>query len=300
MKYDVVILTEGKYINPVAVDWYVEQVLLEERLLQEALEDLHLRVIRADWADIDFDWSQTKTAVFRATWDYFHRFQEFSEWLKKASALTRLINSEKLIRWNVDKHYLNDLFAQSVNIVPSRFIRRNTRCDLQALCTAIGGDGWVLKPTVSGAARHTYRLNEENVHAHQSVLDGLLVGEDMILQPFINSIPTLGELSLIVMNGEVTHAVRKIAKPGDFRVQDDFGGSVHPHEATKEEQEFAIRAVRACPEMPLYARVDMVIDNNGNLAISELELIEPELWMRLHPLSAGVLARCILEVVRTL
>ena len=141
MKYDVVILTEGKYINPVAVDCYVEQVLLEERLLQEALEDLHLRVIRADWADIDFDWSQTKTAVFRATWDYFHRFQEFSEWLKKASALTRLINSEKLIRWNVDKHYLNDLFAQSVNIVPSRFIRRNTRCDLQALCTASGGDG---------------------------------------------------------------------------------------------------------------------------------------------------------------
>ncbi|MBI1267839.1 MAG: hypothetical protein GC193_10465 [Cryomorphaceae bacterium] len=297
MKYDVVILTEGKYINPVTVDWYAEQVLLEERLLQEALEELYLRVIRADWSDPNFDWSQTKTAVFRATWDYFHRFEEFSEWLAQTSGQTRLINSEKLIRWNVDKHYLNDLAAEGVNIVPSRFIKRNTRCDLQALCTASGGDGWVLKPTVSGAARHTYRLNDENVGRHQIVLDELLAVEDMILQPFIHSIPTLGELSLMVMNGEVTHAVRKLAKPGDFRVQDDFGGSVHPHEATLDEQEFAIRAVRACPEMPLYARVDVVVDNNGDLAISELELIEPELWMRLNPASARVLARGIFQVV---
>lgn len=297
MIYDVVILTEGKYLNPAEIDWYVQQVLDEEQLLQNALERLQLKVIRANWSDPNFDWSQTKSAVFRATWDYFHRFQEFSVWLKKASAQTRLINSEKLIRWNVDKHYLNDLAAKGVNIVPSQFIKRNTRCDLRVLCTASGGDGWVLKPTVSGAARHTYRLNVENALAHQSVLDDLLVGEDMILQPFINSIPTLGELSLVVMNGEVTHAVRKIAKPGDFRVQDDFGGSVHLHEATNEEQEFAIRAVRACPEIPLYARVDMVVDNCGKLAISELELIEPELWMRLNPTSAELLAQGIKKAI---
>jgi len=100
-------------------------------------------------------------------------------------------------------------------------------------------------------------------------------------------------VSYMVFNGQFTHAILKKAKAGDFRVQDDFGGTVHDYKASTEEITFAEQAVRACPEMPLYARVDGFIDNEGQLAIAELELVEPELWFRNHPKAAEILAEGI-------
>jgi hypothetical protein len=82
----------------------------------------------------------------------------------------------------------------------------------------------------------------------------------------------------------------KRAKEGDFRVQDDFGGTVHKYQPSESEIEFARNALFACPELPAYARVDIVLDNDGYLAVAELELVEPELWFRLHPESAVLLA----------
>jgi len=108
---------------------------------------------------------------------------------------------------------------------------------------------------------------------------------------------TKGEYSFVVINGKYTHAVLKVAKPGDFRVQDDFGGTVHNHEATNEEIAFAENAVKACVEKPMYARVDVIFDNNNKLAISEIELIEPELWFRNHNDAATLLAREIKKMV---
>jgi hypothetical protein len=87
--------------------------------------------------------------------------------------------------------------------------------------------------------------------------------------------------------------VQKRGKPGDFRVHDDYGGTVHAHAATPKEISFAERAVEACQPLPLYARVDLVRDNEDRLAIMELELIEPELFFRFQPAAAGLLAERI-------
>ena len=97
---------------------------------------------------------------------------------------------------------------------------------------------------------------------------------------------------------EILHAVLKQAKPGDFRVQDDFGGSVQIYNPTKEEIQFAENAVKSCPELPIYARVDVFLDNQNKLAIAELELIEPELWFRFHPKSADELAKGIKQRIK--
>ena len=67
---------------------------------------------------------------------------------------------------------------------------------------------------------------------------------------------------------------------GDYRVQDDFGGTIHDYQALEKEKLFAEMVVRACDPSPYYARVDLVWDNNNELAVGELELIEPELWFR--------------------
>ena len=88
-------------------------------------------------------------------------------------------------------------------------------------------------------------------------------------------------------------AVLKRAKHGDFRVQDDFGGSVEPYVPTKDQIVFAENILQKIPFNCLYARVDVVLDNNNQLALSELELIEPEMWFRYNREAAVKLAEGI-------
>jgi glutathione synthase/RimK-type ligase-like ATP-grasp enzyme len=155
----------------------------------------------------------------------------------------------------------------------------------------------VLKPCISGAARHTYRLNKNNIADYENVFKQLVANEAMILQPFQKNIVKQGEVSLMVIDGKFTHAVLKIAKKGDFRVQDDFGGTVQTYNASLEEIKFAENAVKACIDKPIYARVDVFTDNDGILALSELELIEPELWFRNNPEASNLLAAAIKKFI---
>ncbi|TDQ25627.1 ATP-grasp domain-containing protein [Tenacibaculum caenipelagi] len=296
-KYDVVILTDKRYIKPKEVSNYVQNILDEDNHVKVALEKQGLTVLRLSWDDADFDWNTTKFALFRTTWDYFDRFDEFSEWLNKVSKQTILLNSENIIRWNIDKHYLQDLQQNGVHICESYFIEKGTQSTLKELSIKYGLKEFVLKPCISGAARHTYKVDLENSEMYEGVFSELIAQEAMILQPFQYNIVDKGEISLMVMNGKFTHAVLKIAKKGDFRVQDDFGGAVYDYTPTEQEIEFAENAVKACIEMPIYARVDVFTDNNNKLAIAELELIEPELWFRNYPEAANELADGIKQLI---
>ena len=84
---------------------------------------------------------------------------------------------------------------------------------------------------------------------------------------------------MIFLNNH-SHAVLKHAKKGDFRVQDDFGGTIHEYSPSKEEIEFATNVISLISPTPTYARVDIIWDNNNDICLSEIELIEPELWFR--------------------
>ena len=292
-KYDVVILTDRRYVNPKEINAYIKNVLLEDRLVQEALEKQGLKTHRLSWDDPDFDWTTTHYALFRTTWDYFNRFQEFSNWLNVVSTQTKLINSEQLIRWNIDKRYLKDLEAKGVCIPLTIVIEKGAKTTLRGIHEQHHLKETVLKPVFSGAARHTYRLDQKNLVSHESIFQQLIEQEPMLLQNFQHKVVTEGEKSLMLFDGLVTHAVLKVAKPGDFRVQDDFGGSVHEYHPTKEEIAFAEKTIEACSEKPIYARVDIFNDNDGKIALAELELIEPELWFRNHPAASEKLALAV-------
>lgn len=293
--YDIIILTDERYEVSDETNWYQANLFGEERLLMAGLEARGLRTKRVAWSNAEFDWKRARAAVFRSTWDYFERFAEFSEWMDRAQGVMQFFNAPELVRWNLDKHYLRDLAERGVNVPVTRFIERGEKTTLREVMEANGWSEAILKPVVSGAARHTYRLNVANLEAHESVLRDLLRDEAMMVQPFLGKVLTQGELSLMVIGGRCTHAVRKIAKPGDFRVQDDHGGTVHPHTPTADEIGFAERAVAATPKLPLYARVDAVLDASGALSLMELELVEPELFFRFHPPAAGALAAAIAE-----
>ncbi|WP_420601898.1 ATP-grasp domain-containing protein [Flagellimonas sp.] len=299
MNYDVVILTDPRYVNPQERNPSIENVLLEDQLVLDALKQLELNVTRKSWDDPDFDWTTTKYAIFRSTWDCFNRFSEFSNWLNHVSSKTKLINSKELINWNIDKHYMKDLAANGIAIPKTLFIEQGQKTTLSdTYREAIENYGFnktamVLKPCISGGARHTYKILPSETTQYEELFQELIANEAMMLQEFQHNIVTKGEISMMVFNGKFTNAVLKIAKQGDFRVQDDFGGSVQEYNPTQEEISFAEKTAMAAPEIPIYARVDIFRDNDGNLALAELEIFEPELWFRLFPEAANILATSI-------
>lgn len=290
MATDIVILTDSRYVNPSNPNWYEQNVLLEDSLVKKALEAKGLSVQRTYWDNPTFDWSKTKYAIFRTTWDYFDKFNSFNEWLKKTSALTRFINSFNQIKWNLDKHYLGDLHSQGINIPKTVFIEKGTETSLENEFDNFGLKTAILKPAIAGAARHTYKISIDNVSYHSKIFTELIKSESMLLQEYQHNIETKGEISLIFFGENYSHAVLKKAKEGDFRVQDDFGGTVHHYEPNSEEIEFAKKVLQSMPESPVYARVDILWDNKGALALGELELIEPELWFRKNENAAQMLS----------
>jgi len=287
---DVAILTESRYEDPPVVGWYERNILDEERLLGAALARRGLTSRRLDWARADVDWTRVGAAVFRTTWDYFLRPAEFAAWLDRAARATRLVNCERLVRWNLQKRYLADLAARGVRVVPLRIVERG---DGRTLAEHLAEAGWeeaVLKPVVSGAGRETHRVEPGRAAGLEPTFRRLVAAEAMLLQPFQRAVLEEGERSLVVIGGAVTHAVRKVARPGEFRVHDDHGGTVRPHAPSPAEIAFAETAVAACDPRPLYARADLVRADDGEPVLMELELIEPELFFRFHPPAADALA----------
>ena len=131
-KFDVVLLTDPRYVNPIKINAYVKNVLLEDSLVQNALEKLNLKVCRLSWDDPNFDWSNTHFALFRTTWDYFDRINEFLNWLDIVSQKTNLLNTESIIRWNIDKHYLKDLENNGVHCTPTVFIEEGSQKNISS------------------------------------------------------------------------------------------------------------------------------------------------------------------------
>ena len=298
--YDVVILTDSRYVQPNEKNQYIENVLKEDGLLIEALNNLGLKTIKKDWNDSKFNWNSTKTAVFRSTWDYFDKFSIFQNWLSQVQNKCALINSYEQIKWNLDKHYLQDLKKWSLPIPKSVFINKMSGTKLKDIATNMKWNHIVVKPTVSGAAKNTFQLKDQEIENFQTNWIRLTNEEDFIVQEFQKNIIKSGEIAVMLFGGKYSHAVLKKAKKGDFRVQDDFGGTVETIIPSKEIIDLAEKAIKKLNPTPLYCRVDVILNNQNKAVIIELELIEPELWFRFKITAADKLAMYIKEFINKL
>ncbi len=296
-EYDIVLLTEDRYENAELTNAYISNVVKEDNIVKVALENIGLKVKIVSWSNPNFDWESTKIALFRTIWDYFDRFDEFRVWLESVKTKTRLINTYETINWNMDKHYLIDLLDSGINIPKSIFFHKGEVINFNKIFSKSEFSEIVVKPTISGAARDTFRLDKSNYTEKESHINSLLKNKDFIIQPFEKNIIEFGEISIMIINGIYTHAVIKRAKKGDYRVQDDYGGSVELYKPKQSEINFAIKAYNYCSPKPLYARVDIIYDNNNNLAITELELIEPEFWYRFNANAAEIIATEIKKIL---
>jgi glutathione synthase/RimK-type ligase-like ATP-grasp enzyme len=171
--------------------------------------------------------------------------------------------------------------------------------DLRALLADRGWTRAFLKPAVGATSRETFRVRGAgDLDDAQAHLDRLLPDEQMLVQPYLASVEREGELSAIFVDGSVTHTVRKIPVPGDYRTQDDFGGHDEPHELAASELQLARDIVGGVEGADLlYARTDFLRDDDGNLRLTELELVEPSMFFRHGPHAARRLAEAIVTRV---
>ena len=204
-----------------------------------------------------------------------------------------MINPPALLRWNSDKAYLAELADRGVSTVPTLAVEACCDADLEEARRRFGSEWLVIKPPVSASASGTHRLGPNDD------LPGDSARQPMIVQPLIEEISRTGEFSLMLFDGEFSHAVVKRPKSGDFRVQPHLGGITLPSKAPPGAERLAKQALASAPAKATYARVDIVPDDEGTLRIMELELIEPALFLDHAPDAGAAFTRSVLNLART-
>jgi glutathione synthase/RimK-type ligase-like ATP-grasp enzyme len=241
----------------------------------------------------DREWDRFDAVVIRSCWDYHRRAGEFLSWLGRLSTdRIPTWNSPDLIRWNSDKRYLLDLERKGVVIVPTIVVPRGRVEEVLARCDERDWTRFVIKPVVSASGYETHAFTRPvDVTASALVARVLSVG-DALLQPFAEEVERDGEYSFTFIDGELSHAAIKRAAAGEFRVQTEYGGSVALVDPPDGLVEQAANALAAIDEKPLYARVDGIARGDAFL-LTELELIEPNLFLEYAPGATERLARAI-------
>jgi glutathione synthase/RimK-type ligase-like ATP-grasp enzyme len=275
---------------------------VDDRPFTEALTALGAEVETVAW-DGDLEWTGFDAAILRTTWDYVGRYAEFLARLDAIGQATRLFNPAPVARWNLDKRYLRVLASAGLPLLPTAWFTTEEGLDLSHWLESQEARRGFLKPVVGASASGTLRFSNspEGLAAAAAHLARTPAPLGWMLQPYLESVEARGELSAIVIDGEITHAVRKVPVPGDYRVQDDYGAkdyALEPPARLAELSRAAVAAARSAlrlPEPLLYARVDFLEGEDGALWLTELELVEPSLFFRHGPEAAPRLAEALLE-----
>lgn len=286
---------------------------VDDELLREALEARGVEAAMVVWDSAEADWDAFDACLIRSTWDYHEKHSEFLAWTRQIEAAIpphrfhpfgphrgakggndepRLWNEAGMVEWNSNKTYLRELGEGGVRIVPTVWSERGDQSDLNEVLAARGWEEAIVKPVVDLGARNLSRVRANA--AGQEALTRILARHDAMVQPFLPSLEAQGELSLVYIEGQLTHAVRKRPAPGDFRVQSIWGGTVERAEPSAEHVDLAERALSQLASTPLYARVDLVSGLDGRPCLIELELIEPNLYLSTHPPAVDALADAVL------
>ena len=272
--------------------------VLTERPLWDALGAREVDFERPDWEDEGVDWASFDVVVVRTTWTYHHARERFLEWADQVAGVTALHNSPGVLRWNTEKSYLRDLAAAGVPVAPTEWFEQGASVDLAAILAERGWERGLLKPLVGAVASDTHRIDAggEGLREAQAFLGGRLEERAMMLQPYLNRVETEGEVSVMLIAGEPTHAVQKLPIAGDYRVQDEHGATDQSVPLDPALVGIARRALAVAPgdAQPLYARVDFLFSGDGSPVVNELELVEPMLFFQHDAGAAEVFADAIL------
>jgi len=181
---------------------------------------------------------------------------------------------------------LAELADRGVAVVPTRYLPVGTTAAERDLPDD-GGHGFVVKPAESVGALGLSRWPADATGRAGAVaaVDALHAdGQDVLVQPLLPAVTDRGEFSLVLVDGQLSHTVRKVPTAGDIRSQPEWGAALSRVRATAAQEALAQAALDAALDILgvdgalLYARVDCV-DHEGEPSLMELELIEPDLYV---------------------
>jgi glutathione synthase/RimK-type ligase-like ATP-grasp enzyme len=235
------------------------------------------------WRSPDVDWDRYDAVYIGTPWDYpedVSRFIGVLERIDRSAAV--LVNDLALVRWGIPKTYLRDLEARGAAIVPSLWHEHLSAGQLSSFFEALSVDHLVIKPVVSTNATDTFLLDRDEASAMELRLLGTFSNRAFVVQPFIENIRKEGEYSLFYFGGNYSHAIRKVPKALDFRVQEEHGANIVAVEPDASLVDCADGIIGLVEPLPVYARCDLVRGADGRFLLMELELIEPSMYLRMH------------------
>jgi glutathione synthase/RimK-type ligase-like ATP-grasp enzyme len=234
------------------------------------------------WNDNAVDWESFDVVFLHTVWDYILHIDDFRDWINRITDNVSFINDADLILWNSDKRYLFDLQAKGVKLPDTAAYEKGS----ELITNKEISYPIVVKKVVSAGGRGNWLC-----HDHTALIDVIreqnLLEETILIQNYEPSILTNGEYSSVFFGGEFQHVIHKLPQQGEYRVQSQYGGTERQVQLTPEMLDFNKHVLQALPMHAEYARIDFIQDGAGIYKLMEVELIEPDLFMRYHPLSFG-------------
>ncbi len=264
--------------------------------IEPALAEAGMALKVVDWEAPLEAFAGIDLVMLGTAWNYADRADAF---LTKLEMLETdgiaVCNAPDVVRWNIKKTYLRALEEKGAATIPTLWRETVTAKGVTEALDMFECDRVVVKRQVGAGAE-----------GQELIARGSLPGPDWsfgapaMLQPYLPAIAEEGELSFIFVDGTFSHAVRKCASKGEYRIQSLYGGTELDHTPTPKEADAAAAIIAALPfDPPLYARIDMLRMEDGKLAVMEAELIEPYLYPQQGPELGERLARAIAKRVAT-
>ncbi len=257
----------------------LEGFYCSDNLTYAPLAKLGWEIDEVPWQSPAVCWDDFDLVVIRSPWDYSRQPQAFLKVLEQIERSSApLANPLKVVGWNLDKRYLVDLEAKGIPIVPTKWLSNLSSNDILEAFDDFATHEIVVKPVIGAGAGDTFLLARDSEPDITERALSVFVDRPLMVQPFVKPILELGEYSLFYFDGEYSHCVLKLPKPGDFRVQEEHGGIIRGCPAPPILLEAGQRVIEAIDERLLYARVDFVFLAHDTPVVIEVELIEPSLY----------------------
>jgi hypothetical protein len=278
-----------------------------DHLVEPYLAELGLQVDTLSWRDTSINWDNYEIVIIRTPWDYQDAPDAFLDVLKTIeNSRAYLENSLDIVRWNIDKVYLQQLENLGVLLIPTHWQNRLltsslTTEQINGFFTQFNTKEIIIKPRISANADNTFWLKRDQP-IDIDTLNTTFKERDFMVQPFVPDILARGEYSLFYFNGEYSHTILKTPTNNDFRVQEEHGGkltSISPSNALLTTASQCMQAIASLHTMPLYARLDLV-EFEGKYCLMEAELIEPSLYFNMDEQSPKRFADAVIARLNTL
>jgi len=267
--------------------------VIDDAYAIEPLEALGWQVSTLSWRQRAIPWSDFDIAIIRSTWDYWNDVPVFLDTLERIDRATRLANRLDLVHWNLAKTYMRDLQQMGIGIVPTLFAT-SLRADFLAhYQRELGVREIVVKPVVGANGEDAYRVRADDTPQRLAAMAARFCKRDCMIQPFMPNILGEGEFSLFFFGGAYSHAILKKPAESEFRSQEEHGAAILSVVPPENLLKRARQAIDTILPAPLYARIDFIRDAQDDFLVMELEMIEPSMYLRMHPQAPARFAAAI-------